>query len=222
MQSMQKSAAKMFAYRNDTLGLQAKLEPGGVWTVQFTADMIGVRATAKGGPAPLQCVADINWGVSGQIVHRRITVADGVSISGTAEYVKITVGIDAKPENPFLVTAAVAPGVRPAIFPPIYQELQAVVVPENSFTDLNVPANIGVTSAFITVWNPVEIFPADDAEVAMRNSFLINGQFARAYNPIPPQWVPLYANSDLVRLYNHALPGTTGSLYYSVAWGIDG
>ena len=67
--------------------LQCDFEEADVFTVTFEVDF----PTNPAPTSPVNCIADILWTTGGVTVKRRVSVGNGVSISGCAESVRVIV-----------------------------------------------------------------------------------------------------------------------------------
>jgi hypothetical protein len=215
------------------LSMQAKFGYLSTYTVQISAPSIvvpgqDVRSLAE---------AQITWTVEGNRVRRRVTVGNGVSVTGTAESVEVIVrdvtldgaAFPAGFDPSYVVSAQVTRGTRPAQQqpptlipdPPDATWVQgAVAVPAlNASTGLVVPSDTGAIAL-----NAVIVSDAPAGAVLPQGSVTImeleGGVVRREYDPREyGAWVPLLpsASSVVVRNYN---AGT--SIRASLLFGIDG
>ncbi len=86
----------------------------GYHTVKF-----GIKlATANSLPStPFDLYAIVEWSTAGNTIYRKVSLVDGVAISGNAEAVKISVGANGV-SGVALVTMTMTPGVRPSVDQP--------------------------------------------------------------------------------------------------------
>ncbi len=221
-----KSAAGAIRFQSDdTLSLQGEFNELGMYTAMFWLDK--ENHTGVVSAQPIVCEATIRWMVAGNTITRTIMVTDGVSISGLAESVTITVRDrtvrSAPPQNaPYFVSILVAKGVRPADpNPPVLQsdENTAVGGPVSigvgATASFTIPPKCGVKSVRGYVWGL--------AGVALSNNSVLIRQFAPgAADTIGGNytdgWIPLATSSDVIFVDNNS-----GQIVNVVIlYGIDG
>ena len=130
---------------------QAK-EPAGFYTIQFglTSPPSGVGITSA-----CNAVATIVWKLGGNSIQRKVNVANGVTISGPAEAVELSIvdntDIGLLTRQRYVVAALISPGTRPSShYPPRYfpgQFPQSAILAAGAMTSaFPIPGDAGVTS----------------------------------------------------------------------------
>lgn len=201
------------------IALQANFEnePGN-YTVQFgvtypPTDQSGNIITAQ---------AEIVWTVEGNDVRRLVNIANGMSVTGTAQAVKVTMRDSTtlgggKQPFPYPVSAQVVKGSRPSVEHPPFLYANSIVVFNGSNADFTIPQNAGISSVQVYVKpEPVGInIPLGQLTVYHITGALgvING-----YDPREVSWVPIAPGSEKIRVQNDS----AGLVRFSTVWGIDG
>jgi hypothetical protein len=200
-----------------TVHFQADFPDSGPYTLQFTITV------PPGFVGDASAVAEIDWKVEGNWVHRTISVSNGASISGTAEACKVLLR-DADQSGfanqEYQVSVQLAMGTRAVTQQPPYLTYPGVIiVPANNTVDIDVPQNIGVTNTWVNVWNAVGVDPAFLAGTTWVIERVGTGlATGKMYDPLSPRWVPIVPGTTRLGLSN--LNGTIA--YFSVVFGIDG
>ena len=213
--------------------MQAQFDEPGTYTVQFS------KADNPASNNPIFTVAIITWSVEGHFLTRKVNVADGVSVSGVGQAVRVQLN-DATPNNlgtptgeEYDVSVQVARGVRGTNKqPPIL--IGGESVPPSSvgsggngglYTVLNggtavipIPTGSGVISVYVTV-AAAPPAPAPIAEMAVLANLNYAGLAFKMWDPRDfPDWVPIVPGTNSISLVN-----TSGqTTVWSVAFGIDG
>ena len=202
----------------NTLSMQAKFDAAGPHTIQFDLTPPVDRDILIGGV--FSCEAIIAWSIAGNTVYRKVTVMDGMCITGNAEAVNIRI-IDATTDIVFTgsartyqVGATVTKGARAtSSMPPVYIPNPAVTLVAGS-TDIAVPDDIGANSVMVISSAP----PAPDVNAAIAQQRCSNvnpGGLLGQWDPYAPRFVPLDSNALVIRM-------TAGAAYMKVIFGIDG
>lgn len=135
------------------VGLQQTFAEPGTYTIEF--DVVSMPPALSPSAA---AEATIQWTVKGNLITRKVTIASGVSISGTGEAIRIVI-VDASDNNvgtasyEYKVTALVTKGVRPTN--PGYPILVEPVLESSFFvtqgTDitLDIPQGVGVNTIHV-------------------------------------------------------------------------
>ncbi len=189
-------------------------EPG-VYTIEFSlnADVSDVP------PSP---EATIEWSVEGNTVVRKVTVGQGISISGTGQAVRITVRDNSRvgAGAEYSVTILVSPGTR-AIgpTPPMYFHLsQTKTIAAAGNASIDFPVNAGITSIWVgAAATTPSVTPANNEAVVQ----LIDTDTAAVLSTFtvqPSRWSPVPPGVDKVTLYN---PSAVQQ-QITVIFGIDG
>jgi hypothetical protein len=200
-----------------TVHFQADFPDSGPYTLQFSI------IVPPGFVGDASAVAEIDWKVEGNWVHRTISVSNGASISGTAEACKVLLR-DADQSGfanqEYQVSVQLAMGTRGNNQqPPILTREGVVPVPALGIVDIDVPQGVGVIATWVNVWNAVGIDPAFLAGSTWVTERVGTGfATAKIYDPLSPRWVPIAPGT--VRLGLQNLNGTIA--YFQVIFGIDG
>lgn len=219
---------------NQKVSMQCNLDAGpgaGNYTVQFNIINPGEVVNAE---------ALISWRVEGQEVTRRISIADGTSVTGVGQAIRVTM-YDATPPvfvsgtpKPYVVSVQVAPGVRasttqpPYLIPfkaPPYVPFDVVTnpAPGGGFTfavaaggtvDIDIPNNAGVNQVYVTAISTGAI--ADGTSFAE----LTDGTTTLKIWDTQANmgWIPSVAGASVLTLSNGGLT----PIRYSVTFGVEG
>jgi hypothetical protein len=228
---------------NDTtkqVSMQADFPEPGQYTIQFSIEQ-KVNPTALGilPRQTSQAQASIVWSVEGGTIQRRVEVANGMSISGVGEAVKIvmTDTTRAGPSFPagfdpdYLVACQVSRGVRaniqqpPTLLPD--DTTGAGNIWDDGFCELPplgvshlaiIPQNAGVVSVSVQVCSPGgALIPEGSVFVRQRTSATIGRTF-KEYDPRDATWVPLAPGANAIIVVNTNAFNVDVSMLY----GIDG
>jgi hypothetical protein len=213
------------------LSLQCNFPQAGFYTVQF-----GVQVD----PAILvpDIVAEVTWSVEGNDVRRKISVANGATISGTGQACRVvirdeTAGI-VPPGANYSVFALVSPGTRPGShirpllrtpWPVQTAVIPAVIVGDIAFippggtANIDVPVNAGATS--------IDVEGAlNGAHGALVLTDLVVAQIGAAPFPVKGYYpwietgfVPLAPKARTILISNESAADTIAA---AILWGIDG
>lgn len=174
--------------------------------------------------------ADIYWSVEGQTLKRTITVGNGVSISGTAQGVKVRVYDDTAttfpaavivPNTEYTVAVQVVKGTRPNVGKPPTLYVAPVNVGPLSFQNINIPADAGVISVNVQIGvAAVAIIPIPFTAQCIVEDV---GGLTTLTTFVPTEnnagFITLPPGSAILSLYN----GSAGDTYtMQVNFGIDG
>lgn len=206
--------------------LQKEFPEPNVYTVQFA--VAGLRE----GFTP-NIIADIRWTVAGNFAKRRVSVLNGMAITGTAEAVDVVVrDASLTPGTlPYTVSIMVARGARgesmqPPIYSPVFTSssggtmIGSIIIPPSSVEVLVVPQDIGIISMFSTAgWNdPTEPTPITGETFVVRQ---FSASALRQYDARNAIWVPTLPNLADLNLFNNNATVAAGAVF-SVAFGIEG
>jgi hypothetical protein len=204
-----------------------KQKPG-IYTAQFTISTID--KTAPPIPpgkffAPIQAIAEIDWAVEGNTITRKISVANGASISGPGQAVRITIkdvsyisDSDFVLGQKYFVAATLTPGLRATAFPPILTiENKATTILPGGTASFPVPDNAGVTSVLVTVISSVGLaIPEQGVQVTQDGNFFTA---TAQYDPRAYEFVPLIPGTAKISVNNLT---AANDMAVFVVWGIDG
>jgi hypothetical protein len=200
---------------------QPSLDMKGSYTLKFALEGPDEIAT----PGIRRTIADVNWSLEGNWLHREIDVVNGASISGQCDAVDVTIrdtSLGTSLGN-YTVSVAIAEGVRPAMEQPPFltglgdSQGSGVFPPGAFFYQVPVPQNAGVISVYTTVSALVGTALDPKDVLVSQNSGI--GQ-VKAYSPLLiTGWVPIA--SGVTSIFISGGPAVPGTLW-SVVFGIDG
>ena len=194
-------------------------DPGN-YTLQFGLEDPNNPSVAS---AITQPRAEIYWVVGGNQVRRVVDVNNGISISGVAEGVSVSIYDDSViggpgTRDPYTVNMQVAKGSRPSVQqPPTYSLREQISAGGGAVENISFPKNIGAISVYVAVapFFAGAAIGAYDIEVIQT----VSGAFIKHYDPRQSDWVPLGASADGIQLKTSA---ACPPFYYQVTVGIDG
>lgn len=207
------------------LQFQANFEKPGAYTVQFAVTPPDFQTNfAAPGFGIYTAIAEISWRVEGGDVRRVVSVANGVSVSGVGQGVKVairdTTTFGAPPRD-YTVFAQVAPGTRPSVQQPPtllgFPTFQTINAGGGTAT-INIPANAGVISSEVSI-GPVAIagFPVIGVLVIQKNG---GGQILKEYDPtVESGFVPVAPGCTQIDIVNQ---NAANNYRIQVTFGIDG
>lgn len=196
--------------------LQVDFPDSGPYTLQFSLELPSTIA------GPIVTIAEIDWKVEGNWVHRTVNVRSGTSVSGTAEAVKVRIRDDSKVfiGEQYTVSVQVAKGTRPAVQqPPTYQPEQGGTgIVAGASTIFLVPQNSGVIAVWLSVIddNAVPIMPAAGSVVASIGSTFFTSNYVDLTKPV---WTPIPPGTTQIQVFN---AGGANVTVAAPIYGIDG
>jgi hypothetical protein len=231
-----KSGKLLVGVPGTTLSMQADFPDSDDYTLQF-----GILPSINSGGFLIAASAEalITWSVAGNDVSRRVSITNGVSISGTGQAVKVVM-MDVTPTGgafppaligqPYPISCQVSRGVRPAVQqPPTLVPISAVPfirlgAPAGTlFIDVPIPADAGAISYFASVLardglgNPIP-YVEGMVTVTQLGAVLFTQQDIRN----PDEWVPLVPGTTALRFQRETLPAPNDSAIIWLVFGIDG
>jgi hypothetical protein len=214
--------------------LQANFEETGTYTIEFSMDTNALSNN------PIFAEALITWSIEGNYLQRRVNVADGISVSGVGQAVKIQM-MDATsnitgPINAvqYGVACQVAKGVRGSNKQPPTLVPRGTLPPSadgsgngsGNFTIgpgpistlfVPVPQNSGLISLFVTTLD-TSTGTSQPGDIIIVQQY--NGTVVRDYDPyIYRDWVPLAAGVDAIEIFN---TNPSDTYRVSLTFGVDG
>lgn len=219
---------------NTTVSLQCGFRKPGNYTVQFSTTPAVDSSTLA--PIRSQPEALILWSVGGNSIQRRVSVGNGVSVSGAAEAVQVklydntTDSQGAITDGPiqYQVQAIVVPGVRAAVSQPPtllandtnFAEGMLTINPNTTSPALAIPLDAGVISMQVAVQAQAvagAVIPWGTVIVRQQ----VSGGTPRTLKECDPrdfEWIQLNQGCDQIEIRNsNAFP-----IIVNVAFGIDG
>jgi hypothetical protein len=192
-----------------------KVDPGS-YVVQLSLD----DPNPAGGPFRVEAKAEIIWSVSGNGIRRVVDCVNGMSISGVAEGVAVSIfdtsTVGGGNPLPYQVSVQVSKGNRASIQQPPFYTLPVNIIAPSSFIATEIPQGIGAISARVDI-APVTVggvIPEFGLEVLQQ----YGGGTLKAYQP-RVGWVPLAPAARTISVVSAALADST---YISIVLGIDG
>lgn len=165
--------------------------------------------------------AEIVWSVEGNDVRRLVSVADGVSVQGSGQGVKVTiydVSNDAVPVGvsaDYVASVQLVSGTRGSTGnPPVLSGDRASILAGGSQT-FQIPTNAGITSVGVSVGtggNPIAEF---DIAVTHQDS---GATSLSTYDPRQFYWVPLTPGTTQIQITNFG----ASTIEVKINYGIDG
>lgn len=201
---------------NREVGLQQIFPVSGDYTILF--DLIRNHAFT----GALRCEALITWTVAGNNVTRRVIVANGTSITGTAKGVTISmknVGNETGTVIPYRVSALVTPGTRGTFQnPPTLPAIEGVVgIAAGATATFLIPDDCGASSFKVLVGSTAGAVIPDQGIQAIQQD--PSGGTLAQNDPRDGIWQPLEPGCVKITLKNW-MAGTAVNAV--VVFGIDG
>ena len=204
--------------------LQADFDEPDLYTVQFGLfDIDGQPNPVI--PRVIYTEAIIEWSVAGNTVTRRITVSDGMSISGVGEGVRVR-AIDGTIDISMIgvrygVTITVAKGQRASQTPPslsAYGPQGSFNVTAGNSFNTPIPRGAGINSVQVSVANTFTGAVIPDQGCIVSQSATNGGNQLKACDARQFEWIPIAAGATDVTILNNTAVQFVVTLY----WGIDG
>jgi hypothetical protein len=183
--------------------------------------------------------ADIVFGAQGQVAKRRVSVGQGVSISGQCDYINLTVTDNTPvaqntelPVNPicYMVSAVVAPGVRPDSYTPptlglVDDNGYAVTPAEMTVRGLEqsavftIPQNVGVISIAAGAYDSTHPNSAIPTGEILLYQLGPGGLILAATDPRVTPWIPLVPGAQAIQFSNGL---DADDVQFYAMFGVDG
>jgi len=216
-----------------TVSMQALFDGAQNYTLEFFTS--GLSYDANGNP--MFAKANITWTVEGNQIVRQITIADGTSITGTGQGVRVIIS-DATVDvlgagigtRSYIAGVTLSKGTRGSSKqPPTLAyvapasaggSINGLVVPAGTTRKIDVPQGVGINSVMITSSNLV----VDGAAELPRGGIIVqhiagsSDVILRQYDPRFYDWVPVTPAMARLFLKNPSLDDQV----MSVVYGIDG
>lgn len=203
-----------------------ELDPGN-YTLQFAfSDPNGV-GNILGGEV-VKAKATIIWKVSGIPVQRVVDCVNGLSITGTAESVDVTIQDASSISAPSKLTAieytvavTLGRGVRANTQqPPTFSPYTAIQLAPGASTTVDIPDNSGAISVHAGV-SPITIGSAIGAYDVLIGQVGGVSTLLSLCDPRQSDWVPLLPGSKKITLFASAAAPAPG-VQFNLSFGIDG
>jgi hypothetical protein len=196
---------------NKPVRLQCNFLEAMIHTVQLETDM--VDPLVAGGASTLIVLADITWKLGGNTAFRRVTLANGLQISGLAESVEVTVYANAVPQTPFHVSILAGIGVRPnSVRPPTLTGPVETTILAGNALNIPIPPGIGVISFQPLVYG----VPVDKTNIIIQFNNGVN--VMGGFNLVDADFVAIPGGATAVQISNQS----ANSVQASYNFGIDG
>lgn len=200
------------------ISLQANFEeePGN-YTVQFgivTPDTLNLPNGVI-----LKATAEITWSVEGNDVRRLVDCVNGMSVSGTAQGVKVVIRDNSTSTQAieYQVSVQVVKGTRPSVSHPPFLTGDTEFLANLANVEVPIPVNAGVTSVAVYV-APVPKAVIAENDVMVQHHRIGGVVALNQYDPRDYQWVTIAAGANTVNLINNS----GGFVLFTPVWGIDG
>jgi hypothetical protein len=199
-------SASGLLYTADTsnaVQLQVDFPKSGAYTLQFSLEI------PDGTDGHVIAIAEIDWKVEGNWVHRVVNIRSGTAISGTSEACKVVIR-DLSTATPipgqvYRVSVQIATGTRGATSqPPIYQPNTTVY--SMGAGDLGpfkipVPQNSGIVSVWMAAYVNA-VAPSKPVSGTVIGILYAPGAPIGVVDLTNPQWVPIPPGTDEIWVYN--------------------
>jgi hypothetical protein len=194
---------------DNQVSLQANLGESGACSVQFS-----IGESVLTGPGQVSAQAEIKWSVAGNTITRRISLVDGMTISGFAELITVTAidTSDTATATQYPVTISISKGVRSSnrIQPFLLDPASPVIVAAAGTTALAIPQHIGINAAYLKVTSTAgAVIPAQSTRAIFVTGIV---------DLLTDDWIPLFPGVKSVTFQNF----NAFQVKVSVLWGIDG
>jgi hypothetical protein len=220
--------------KNKQVTLQANFPKTDTYTIQFNVDRTTFKGIGAGASAQFT-EALITWSVEGNDVTRKVTIADGVSVTGVGQAVRVVITDNSiiggsTTASPYVASAQVSKGTRaPSASPPVYidpstiaTQINAIAGTVASFTP---PEGIGANSLLITAQYldgagvPRATAPLGTLTAKIQAGSGLN---MSVYEPRAAGFVPIPPGATQVTI-EIGVTGAAGDvMVVTPIWGIDG
>lgn len=201
-----------------TVAMQADFRdsPAQVYTVQFSV----IKFPTFGN---FSAVATITFKIEGALVTRKVSVGDGVSLSGVGQAIDVdivdtTQAIASPGAGDYTIQVTVSRGVRPSNGqPPVLVGDNVGSVAASGSSTFSIPTGSGIKYLQVYIASPTEANSPSIALVTFKNA---GGISVLTYDPVNyPDFIVIPPNAAEVTVDNLS---TTKSMLLAYAWGIDG
>jgi hypothetical protein len=208
-----------------SVSLQQEFEEAGVYTLQFDLILPTPAPTVK----QARATAVIQWTVAGNTVTRVVAVASGMSISGVAKSIRVTI-TDTTIDNAgqdgydYRVSFTIAPGTRAfSAAPPLGEQMLTTQVATGVGLAVDIPLGAGINAVSVIIGDVLTGAVAQnlaykDITIGQNDgAFNVLGQWKPP--PFGPQWVPLLPGARTLTV-DVLLAGSLAVI--TIIWGLDG
>lgn len=202
---------------NNTVSMQTRAQDdtAQVWTVQFD-----VSAPAS---SPYRAIATVTFSTNGNPVTRKVDIGNGLTISGTAEQVSVSVqdqttNPDAVNGTQYGVTITATPGLRPVTSEPptllAFELAQAI----NPSVTLNIPYPVGSGANQVRVMYYANTPPIGNGIFVSAVDINDKVIFAVANTDGDTGWIPVPGGTQQLAIF----VSNASKITLNAVWGIDG
>lgn len=178
-----------------------------------------------------EAIADVTWGAGGNAITRRVSVLNGMAISGTSDSIRVIMrdaSTQAESGIEYPVTVLVSPGTRPTtgvpplLFPGI--NVNPVTLSANNFADFVIPTNAGVKAVSVIAGSDPQNSGSTNPSIPDQQAVVQHlspgiTSVLKNYDARMFQYVPISPGTVSIRVRNRA---SAISIMFSIAWVIDG
>lgn len=217
-----------------SVSMQAGFEESGAYTVQFQVNM---PANADVESYNFSTEAIISWSVEGNTISRRITVADGSSVTGVGQSCSVRV-IDtsvATGNAPLVggtpiyeVGISIAKGNRSSAMIPTYvppdARAAALTAGVGNSVDIDIPDNSGINSVMVLahlIGATERVIAPSDLAIAQISPGLTGVFSVYDYTDQQGNFIPIVPGVSRIQLRCTTTHAAT-NIIYTVVFGVDG
>ena len=211
-------------FKSRRVGLQAEFEEPGTYTLTFS-----LARTPPLVPFTIFCQALIEWSIAGNTITRKVSVANGTSISGVAQAVRAVLTDETTQaiNQDYNVAITVTKGIRgasttpPTLQPPYSASGVAprIQLAAGATADFTIPTDCGASSVHVSVGVGAAPFaPLPEQIVQVLHLSDAAAQYQKRYDPRAAVWEPLAESATIIRLQNHSAV----TVDFGIIFGIDG
>ena len=210
-------------FSTDEVSMQAVFDEPGNYTVQFGLERTNPNPTTL---FLVKAQALVTWSVAGNFVTRRISVGNGISITGQAEGVKVVIKDASDPaavgtsEN-YRVSMQVTRGTRGTIQQPPVLDISTTGVTgilAGTTAIFTIPQDAGVVNVNVAVATVAGAPLADNIVTVNHTGNAPGVTLIKSYDPRDIDWAPVLPGTDTIRITNFGLV----TVNVKVTFGIDG
>jgi len=221
---------------NKEVRMQVNFPESADYTIEFA---VSVPGNFSQNQVRLNVEAFITWAVEGGFISRRVTVANGTTITGVAQGATVVVrdasgslvGID-PPGSVFTygVSMQIAKGSRATSgTPPTYSpigvvEQSAAATAGTPIVNFNIPSDAGVNSVMVLAYrtNGANYFPIADGDIRIEQQCQNQVVASYLYGDQRGKFVPLQPGTTRLAVVANATFAAPNEYHVTVIFGVDG